>query len=131
MNEDRGWIRIPKQSRRTRFEKYQNQLAVLISNTKSGARVYLTDKVMETLGHPTYVAVNRRKGSSTLALEPVQGEGDEGYRVITTKLKGFTVTPYITVNQIAKSYDLKTGAYEAFERNGMVVFDSADEPSAF
>lgn len=129
-----GWVDWQPQGGGGKFDKYQNQLVIIVSRTegqrvgnrvtKFSARVYLTDATMKALGNPNYVKISTR-GSNV----GIMATSEDDPRKYVVGLKQNNSTPFISATSFVKAHNIAQGAYNAHLETGVIVFDTREVPS--
>lgn len=129
-NNPNGWQVFAPQGPSSKYEKYQDQIVVIVSvgNKKTSKyAVYLTRKVMQLLDQPKYVQVLTRGQNIGLMKSETK---DNAYTVArASKKEEGSGNPFLSLHALSKAYDLASGVYDAHWENGVVVFDTRSKPS--
>lgn len=130
-DKNQGWNVFQPRTHGAKFEMYDNQLMVIVSESQKTERasgsVYFTKEAIKLLKHPEWITVMVR-GSSIGFAKSDDGKGS--YKVARTESNGNAGRPFLNLTALVKSMAIKPGAYEAhMEGGGVLVFDTASKPS--
>lgn len=132
-----NWQIFVPQSSKGKYEKYNNQICMIVSITYTGkrqdeikaARLYLTDAVDKILGRPDFIKIGTR--GSNVGIIPLMTDDGECYAVMKKRdgKEEQIGMSFVNINAFAKLCNLKPGVYEAHSEAGVIVFDTQAMPS--
>lgn len=130
------WDIFVPQTQKGMYNKYSNQLVVILSvthdkrdNIKS-ARLYLTSEADKKLAHPEFSMIG--VSGSNVGIIPISTNSEgKAYSVTRKHEKNDKQVgmPFINVTAFAKAQRLRPGVYSAWMDNGVLCFNMMSAPS--
>lgn len=112
-----------------KFDKYQNQICMIVSGGRKNHVMNLTEAVFQALKRPKFIRIG--KAGSVIYL--VAAETSEGaYAVMQPKDDKHEPrgTRFLNVNALIREWEIHSGKYDAnIEEEGMVSFNKEQKAS--
>lgn len=133
-DKSKGWTTFEKKAGSS-YDKYDTQLAVIVSKSRKPSHLYLSKLVMEKLGYPTHIVI--RVNGTEVGFEASDGSDYNSY-VVNYSSDGAngkkeSTHPFLSCRAMIAHMDLRSGKYDAHilenPPNKMIVINSNDPPS--
>jgi hypothetical protein len=128
-NNGSGWTVIPPRSNRGGvYGKYKDRIVIVIPEEKNKDHLLITPAGYEALGKPDKVQLMQR-GTNIAICDAGEAKGFK-VSVPFHRTDDEVSMYYVSPSYWRRNSGIRPGVYEAHIENGMIVFDSAQMPSA-